>query len=124
MEDTVDLPLKVKEHLLYLAAKLPVAARSQFIKNTTERLKELALQHPNTLVYAAAGWLLGELLDNIFTINVPFSDAILALTADKASDVGLLSGALFGLYTDVHKQNERQKVARIVGEELRRAAVP
>lgn len=68
---TQDIPTDVKENLLELASRLPSAAQSQFIRNTTEKLRDLSLQYQNTLVYTAVGWVVGEIIDNVLTI--PFT---------------------------------------------------
>ena len=64
---TQDIPTDVKENLLELADRLPSAAQSQFLRNTTEKLRDLSLQYQNTLVYTAVGWVVGEIIDNVLT---------------------------------------------------------
>ena len=61
------------------------------------------------------------MINNILIVDLPFSDVVLSLTADKADDIGLVAGALFGFYTDTRKNWERERVANIIGEELRKA---
>jgi membrane associated rhomboid family serine protease len=116
-----DIPIRVAEQLLEIARRLPEATRSEFARNTTRRLSELALEHPRTIVFGAAGWIFGQIIDNVFTTQIPFTDIVIALTADKASDLGATGGALYGFFLDREKAAERTRVAKIVGEELRKA---
>jgi len=117
----IDLPLEIKERLVLLAKKLPEAAQSEFVRQATKRLSEIAADHPRTIVFTAAGWVLGELIDNILTIDLPFSDVVVCLTADKAGDIGGVAGALYGFFEDKQRQSERRQIAKIIGEELRSA---
>ena len=41
-----NIPFEIKEKILDLAQKLPEVLRSQFVKNTTIRIKDLAQEHP------------------------------------------------------------------------------
>ena len=116
-----DLPLEIKEKLLILARKLPEASRSKFVRQTSARISEIAVEHQRTIIYSGAGWVLGELIDNILTIEMPFSDVVVCLTADKASDLGGVAGALYGFFEDKQMQNQRRQIAKIVGEEIRAA---
>ncbi len=115
------IPLDIKEKLLILSKKLPEAARSQFVKRTAVRISEVAAAHPRTITYTVAGWVLGQLIDNILTIDMPFSDLVVCLTADKASDLGGVAGAIYGFFEDKQAQSQRREIARIIGEELRAA---
>ena len=119
--ETDQIPLDIKAKLLILAKKLPEAARSQFVKRTAIRISEVAAEHPRTITYTVAGWVLGQLIDNILTIDMPFSDLVVCLTADKASDLGGVAGALYGFFEDKQAQSQRRQIARIIGEELRAA---
>lgn len=118
---TQDIPLEVKENLKELASRLPLSAQSQFIRNTTEKLRDLSLQYQNTLVYTAVGWVVGEIIDNILTI--PFTK--LSPTGDGASDLGALIGGLAGFFSDQKRarkmQEEQKRVAEIISEEFRNA---
>ena len=116
-----DLPVSVKERLLELTRHLPDASRGQFLASAARRLSGLALEYTDALVFAAVGWLLGEILDHVLTVTVPFSDVILCLTGGKLSKVGFVLGTLYGLSRDIQKQQIRRDVARIIGEEIRRA---
>ena len=119
--ETDQIPLDIKAKLLILAKKLPEDARSQFVKRTAIRISEVAAEHPRTITYTVAGWVLGQLIDNILTIDMPFSDLVVCLTADKASDLGGVAGALYGFFEDKQAQSQRRQIARIIGEELRAA---
>jgi hypothetical protein len=116
-----DLPLRSKQTLVRLAARLPPATRSEFLRNTLQRLEQVALSHPKTLTYGALGWILGEFVDHILTIHVPFTQGLTCLTGDKASQVGLLIGALNGFLEDRAANQQHAVVARIVCEEVQRA---
>ena len=119
--ETDKIPLDIKAKLLILAKKLPEAARSQFVKRTARRISEVAAEHPRTITYTVAGWVLGQLIDNILTVDMLFSDLVVCLTADKASDLGGVAGALYGFFEDKQAQSQRREIARIIGEELRAA---
>lgn len=115
-----DLPVSVKERLLEFSRQLPDTTRGSFLSRTADRLAELAEHHSNALVFAAVGWLLGEILDHVLTVHVPFSELAICLTGGKISGIGLVAGALYGLSRDIQEQSTRAEVARVVGEELRR----
>ena len=118
---TQDIPTDVKENLLELADRLPSAAQSQFIRNTTEKLRDLSLQYQNTLVYTAVGWVVGEIIDNVLTI--PFTEW--SLTGDRSSDLGALIGGLAGFFSDQKRAKklaeEQKRVAKIISDELKNA---
>lgn len=119
--NTREIPFEIKEKLVLLARKLPEAARSEFVRGASRKIHDVASDHPRTFIYAAAGWMLGELIDHVLSIHIPLSDVVICLTADKASEVGVVAGALFGFYEDTQRQAERRQVAKIIGEELRAA---
>jgi hypothetical protein len=121
MTKTTDLPNGVKAKLLELAQKLPESARKGFLVKAATRLGDLALDHPNTIVFAAAGWVLGEMVDNLLSIPVPFTELVVELTADHASELGLLGGSLYGFVRDRKKDALRSEVTEIIAQELRRA---
>lgn len=118
---TQDIPTDVKENLLELASRLPSAAQSQFIRNTTEKLRDLSLQYQNTLVYTAVGWVVGEIIDNVLTI--PFTEW--SPTGDRSSDLGALIGGLAGFFSDQKRAKklaeEQKRVAKIISDELQKA---
>jgi hypothetical protein len=118
---THDIPTDVKENLLELADRLPSAAQSQFIRSTTEKLRDLSLQYQNTLVYTAVGWVVGEIIDNVLTI--PFTEW--SLTGDRSSDLGALIGGLAGFFSDQKRAKklaeEQKRVAKIISDELQNA---
>lgn len=119
-EPVFDLPVSTKEKLLELSRHLPEGSQGKFLARARDRLSELALEHTNTIVFAALGWLLGEILDHVLTVHVPFSDLAMCLTGGRISTIGLAAGALYGLSRDIQVQRVRAEVARVVGEELRR----
>jgi hypothetical protein len=116
-----DLPLQSKQTLVRLAARLPPAARSKFLRNTLQRLEQLAVAHPKTLTYAALGWVLGEVIDHILTIHIPFTEGLRCLTGDQASQVGLVIGALNGFLEDRATNQQHAVLTRIVAEEVQSA---
>lgn len=115
-----DLPVSVKERLLELSRHLPGESRGSFLSRTADRLVDLATQHTNALVFAAVGWLLGQILDHVLTVYVPFSDLAICLTGGRISEIGLVAGVLYGLSRDIHEQKIRAEIAKVVGEELQR----
>ena len=118
---TQDIPMDVKEKLLELASRLPSHAQSPFIRNTTDKLRDLSLQYQNTLVYTAVGWVVGEIIDNVLTI--PFTEW--SLTGDRSSDLGALIGGLAGFFSDQKRAKklaeEQKRVAKIISDELKNA---
>lgn len=112
-----ELPISVKEQLLELSKRLPEAARSPFIQNTSRRIKELACEYENTLIYAAVGWVVGEIIDTVLT--VPFLGS---LTGDNASQIGMMVSGLLGFAKDRKKvkqlKEEQERVLTIIREEL------
>ena len=118
---TQDIPTDVKENLLELADRLPSAAQSQFLRNTTEKLRDLSLQYQNTLVYTAVGWVVGEIIDNVLTI--PFT--VWSPTGDRSSDLGAMIGGLSGFFSDQKRAKklaeEQKRVAKIISDELQNA---
>jgi len=119
---TQDIPMDVKEKLLELASRLPSHAQSPFIRNTSEKLRDLSLHYQNTLVYTAVGWVVGEIIDNFLTI--PFTNG-LSVTGDRASDLGALIGGLSGFFSDQKRakqlEEEQKRVAKIISDELKNA---
>ena len=116
-----DLPYKVKEKLLRLASHLPESARRGFVKKAGERLGEFTHDHTNTIVYGAVGWVLGEIVDNLLTVGIPFSELAVELSGDLADDSGLVVGAIVGFKKDLANNALRLQITQIVGQELRRA---
>lgn len=118
---TQDIPTDVKENLLELASRLPRSAQSQFIRNTTEKLRDLSLQYQNTLVYTAVGWVVGEIIDNALTI--PFTDW--SFSGDRTSDLAAMIGGLSGFFSDQKRAKklaeEQKRVAKIISDELQNA---
>ncbi len=115
---TSELPLSVKERLLEFSDQLPEAARSAFVRNAARRIQGLADRYENTLVYAAVGWVVGEIMDQVLTI--PFTEA--SLTADNASQVGMMVAGLLGFGKDRKRagrlKEEQGRVLAILREEF------
>jgi len=124
MPRSFDLPVKTKDDLLRLSEYLPETKRRTFLRNTARQLGKLAREYPNTLVYAAVGWLLGTIVDHLLKFHIPFTDVVETLTGDYAGPIGFLLGALFGLKEDLQTNELRRRTAEIIGEELRRALKP
>ena len=109
------------EKLMELAKHLPTSGRKEFLTRAGQRVGELAIAHTNTMVFGAAGWVLGEIVDNLLQVPMPFTEMVIELTADNASDVGLVGGVIHGFLQDKKKAKLRSEVTQILGEELRRA---
>lgn len=118
---TVDSPLDVQERLLDLAERLPERRRSTFLRGVTSGIRELVTDHPRTIVYAALGWVLGEIIDNLLTFHLPLSDVVVCLTADCASDVLAVGGGVLGFLRDRKAIAEREAVANVIASELCKA---
>ena len=120
-----DLPLSVKERLLELASKLPEEKRKQFITSTSSRMKELSLDYQNTLIYAAVGWVIGEIIEQVLTIPsaIPLAGGHELL--DGASETSGLIGGLLGFLKDrkanAKEQEDARRITRIIQEELAKA---
>jgi hypothetical protein len=121
MTTAIDLPLDAQERLLDFAEQLPESKRAQFVKNVAHRVGDLAKDHPRTIIFAALGWVLGEIIDNLLTIKIPFSEIVVCLTADRASEIMGAGAGIAGFIRDRKAKAEREAVARVVGEELRQA---
>lgn len=121
MSNEHNIPIQLKAKLLELSKQLPKAARSEFLRSASARLSELALNHTNTIAFAIAGWAVGEILDNLLCIPVPWSDQVIELTADHASDWFGLVGGFYGLFQDQQNKALRVQINSILKEELRRA---
>lgn len=116
------LPLAAKEKLLRLARRLPENSQSEFLSRLGNRIAELAYEYPNTLVFASLGWLLGEIIDQLLTISIPYSELTLCLTGGRVGLAGFVGGVIYGLFRDHEERRLRQRVQHIVVEELRRAS--
>lgn len=120
-ENSQSIPLAMKKKLLEIAGYLPAAARSQFVRNTSQRIGGLVAEHPRTILYGAGGWLLGEALDNLLTFNLPLSGPTISLTGDVASGLGGVAGTLYGFCVDRGKAGDSNRIAKIVREEFQNA---
>jgi len=119
--NTAELPLDVQEKLLDLAEKLPARTRSTFLQGVTSGIGELLSDHPQTVVFTALGWVFGEIIDHLLTFQLPLSDVVVCLTADRASDVFAIGGGVSGFIRDRKAIAERNAVSRVVASELRKA---
>lgn len=100
------IPYLLKERLLELSRFLSPIHREGFVQSVVRRLEDLALTYPRTLVFGAAGFCVGQLID--------------AITGFPAGLPGLLAGGLFGLHRDIEADATSREVSRIISEELRR----
>ena len=116
-----DMPVETKAKLLELAKRLPDHARSPFVKNSASRLQALAIQYPNTLVYTAVGFVAGEVLDNLLTVNLPLTEIGGCLIGDYGSHLGAVLGTVLGFQKDLERDDMNKRVSAILGEELRSA---
>ena len=99
------IPITLKKQLLDLARHLCPSQRGGFLRSVVRRLDDLALNYPRTVVYAAAGCCLGQVLD--------------ALTGFPAGIPGLVAGGLFGLHRDLNADSVEEEVRRIILKEFR-----
>ena len=111
------LPTGIKEKIVSLAKKLPQSARADFLIKVNSRLGGVALEHPNTLFFAATGWVVGEVIDNLLTFHIPFTDMLVEVTADQASQFMLVGGSVYGFMRDHRKNDTREMIRRIIAEE-------
>lgn len=118
-----DLPLEIKTRLLGIARRLPESSRGEFLRNASRRIAELAMEHPRTIFFAFAGCVLGHVLDNLLTFGVPMTETVVSLTADSASEVGGIAGALYGFVQDKKQPDSVQRMVWIIQEELQTAAL-
>ena len=100
------IPISLKLQLMELARHLGPAARGGFLRKVVERLDELALNHPRTVIYEAAGCAVGHILD--------------AITGFPAGLPGLVAGGLFGLHRDLNADATEDQVRRIIQEEFQK----
>ena len=100
------IPIALKTKLIELSRHLLPSQRQGFLHNVVQRLDNLALTYPRTVIYGAAGYCVGQIID--------------AITGLPAGLPGLLSGGLFGLHRDIHCDHIQTEVSRVIGEELRR----
>lgn len=98
------IPITLQHQLLALARHLAPASRGGFVRKVVQRLDDLALNHPRTVVYAAAGCAVGQIID--------------AITGFPAGLPGLVAGGLFGLHRDLSADATEDQVRRIVQEEF------
>lgn len=98
------IPIVLQNQLLALAAHLNPIQRGGFLRKVVQRLDDLALAYPRTVVYAAAGCAVGHLID--------------AITGFPAGLPGLVAGGLFGLHRDLNADATEDQVRRIIQEEF------
>lgn len=114
-----DFPDDLKRKLLDLAERLPQSERSGFITRVSHEILDLAHSYRDTILLAATGWVLGELLDNILVINIPFSEIVIELTGDHASEIGGMIGTIGGFWSDCKRVKAREDVANVIARQLR-----
>jgi len=112
------LPTEIKEKIISLAKRLPQSERADFLIKISSRLGGVALEHPNTLFFAATGWAVGEIIDNLLTFHIPFSETIIELTADQASQLLMAGGSVYGFMRDHRKNDSRDMIRKIFAEEF------
>jgi len=99
------IPLILQNQLLALAAHLNPARRGGFLRKVVQRLDDLALTYPRTVIYAAVGCCVGQIID--------------AITGFPAGLPGLVTGGLFGLHRDLNADATEEQVRRIIQEEFK-----
>jgi|GEM_PF-2000915 len=115
------IPLPARESILELADHLPASTRKRFVRNTLERLEELAITYNNTLIYGAVGLVVGHILDDLLTVHIPFMREATCLTGGKMAEVGLLAGLFKGFFEDRANARQMKLVNSVIREEVRRA---
>jgi len=119
MSETI--PFEVQEKLLLFADELPADKRSKFIQTVTREVFTVVEDHPRTIIYAALGWVLGEIIDQLLTFKLPFKDIFICLTADCASDLGAAAGLVTGFIEDRKAIAERDQMSRVVAKGIKDA---
>ncbi len=99
------IPLILQHRLLSLAAHLNPIHRGGFLRKVVQRLDDLSLNYPRTVVYAAAGCCVGQIID--------------AITGFPTGLPGLIAGGLFGLHRDLNADATEEQVRRIIQEEFK-----
>lgn len=99
------IPIVLQNQLLALAAHLNPVQRGGFLRKVVHRLDDLALTYPRTVVYAAAGCFVGQIID--------------AITGFPAGLPGLVAGGFFGLHRDLNADVPEEQVRRIIREEFK-----
>jgi len=97
----IDLSVAVKGQLVQLAGRLPVHVRSDVLKRVVHDLGKLARENRNRIVFAIAGWVLSEILNNVFTVPIPLTRIALHLTRGHLSELGLVAGSVCGFFVIV-----------------------
>jgi hypothetical protein len=113
-----ELPITVQQQLIEVTDRLlPPELRDQFLARTIERISKLAHEYDNTLVYAAVGWVVGQIIEEIPVIGW--------VASESTSELGLLIGGLLGFRKDrkqAKKEHElEERMTQIIGEELNHA---
>lgn len=124
MSASLEMPIDVKKKLMDLAEQLPRDRRAVFLKNVTNSIADLAADHPTPIVYAAVGWIIGQLLESILTFHIPLSDIVVQLASDRLSEWLAALGFGAGAIQEVRNSPERTAIAKIVQKEIRRAMEP
>lgn len=117
----VDLPNDVKSKLLALAQRLPEDGRKEFVQRVATRVSGVVADHPNTLVFAVLGSVLGLAVDRLLTFHLPLVGLTLEVTGGRGLLVGLCAGSVYGLSQDHRVEH---KIRAIVASEMRRSMAP
>ena len=113
-----EIPFRLKEDLVRMSKRIPTERRADFLVSSANKLGELALEHPRTLVFGIAGLVIGELIDNLLTFNIPLSKTVVSLTGDHAGLVGLIGGGAYGFIKDRESKAVKMKIAQIIKEQI------
>ena len=114
----LDLPLEVQARLLDFSEYLPESKQADFARRVSDRVGHLIKDHPRTLIFSALGGVLGEVLDNLLTFSLPFSEAVVCLTADRASEMIGAGAGISGFIRDRKAVGHRELLRRFVREEV------
>lgn len=79
-----------------LAEQFPRERREAFVQDLGSAIEDIKYQHPDTFTYTLMGWVLGEIVDNVLVLPIPFKEEGLKIFFDHASTVGGVVGFLKG----------------------------
>ncbi|HMO50084.1 MAG TPA: hypothetical protein PKE26_05125 [Kiritimatiellia bacterium] len=115
------IPLYMKEVICQEALRLPVNKRRRFVTRAITKAARIAKDHPQTIAYTVIGLIIGEILDNVLTIPLPFTDRVLELTGDAADKALGAAGAIWGfgkdrkrLFKNRQQVSERKEFERMI----------
>jgi hypothetical protein len=89
---------------------LPADRRRGFIERSTDRIGGFLSQHQHALVGAGTGYVVGTIVDHLPIVRM--------LTGHHGAAIGALVGAWIGNGRDQRERELRNRVAKIVAEEL------